>query len=219
MYSVFPVYVNYFSDYILHVVKGTDSPEPWCCPRIASPIPLRLPRNFSLEALEDPQNFAATLRNLYQTKWVVYAKPPFGSPEQVYKYLAGYTHRVAISNHRLVSLSNDQVSFRWQDRAKGNRKRLMALDAVEFIRRFLLHVLPKGFVRIRQYGFLANRARSKALAHCRELIMVECTAEPDCVVVTITPFDNRITCPECKTGHLVCGAELSWIAIQILDSS
>ncbi len=180
-----------------------------------------------LSALEDPNNFAAALRILYQTEWVVYAKPPFGSPKQVYKYLAGYTHRVAISNHRLVSLSNGQVRFRWQDRAKGNRKRIMALGAVEFTRRFLLHVLPKGFVRIRQYGLLANRTRGKALPHCRELIDVAHTVESDCAV-TITPFDNRIACPSCKTGHLVCVAEVSWLAIRfsqparhvkILDSS
>jgi hypothetical protein len=101
---------------------------------------------------------------------VVYAKPPFGGPTQVLKYLARYTHRVAISNRRLVSLENGKVTFRWKNYAQGNRSRTMTLDAAEFIRRFLLHSLPKGFQRIRQYGFLANRVREQKLSLCRELL-------------------------------------------------
>src|ERR1035441_5481149 len=89
-------------------------------------------------------------------KWVVHAKPPFGGPEQVLKYLARYTHRVAISNRRLLSMEDGRVTFEWKDYAGGNKARIMTLDAVEFIRRFLLHILPGGFVRIRQFGFLAN---------------------------------------------------------------
>ena len=120
----------------------------------------------SLAKLEDADAFAAHLKKSYVNNWVVYAKRPFGGPAQVLKYLARYTHRVAISNHRLVSLRNDQVQFRWKNYARGNRQRVMTLDAVEFIRRFLLHVLPNGFVRIRQYGLLANRCRTENLARC-----------------------------------------------------
>ena len=100
---------------------------------------------------------------------MVYAKPPFGGPDQVLKYLARYTHRVAISNRRLLSMEDGRVSFEWKDYADGNKTKIMTLDAVEFIRRFLLHILPAGFVRIRQFGFLANRARRKKLALCRYL--------------------------------------------------
>ena len=102
-----------------------------------------------------------------KTEWVVYAKPPFGGPEDVLKYLARYTHRVAISSSRLLSLDNGRVTFRWRDSRHGNQIKSMTLDAVEFIRRFLLHILPSGFVKIRHFGFLANRNRSSALALCR----------------------------------------------------
>jgi hypothetical protein len=93
-------------------------------------------------------------------EWVVHAKPPFGSPEQVLKYLAGYTHRVAISDRRILAIHDDAVTFRYRDRTDGNRQRIMTLDGVEFLRRFLLHVLPTGFVRVRYFGFLANRGRA-----------------------------------------------------------
>jgi hypothetical protein len=109
-----------------------------------------------LACLEDPDAFASRLKATYATDWVVYAKPPFGGPTQVLRYLARYTHRVAISNRRLVSLQNGRVKFRWKDYAHGNRCRTMTLEATEFIRRFLLHVLPKGFMRIRSSGLLAN---------------------------------------------------------------
>jgi hypothetical protein len=120
--------------------------------------------------LADPRRFAGWMDELRQTDWVVYAKPPFGGPEQVLKYLARYTHRVAISNHRLVSLDDRSVSFRWKDYADGNAPRTMTLDGVEFVRRFLQHVLPAGFVRIRHFGFLANRCRDDKLARCRALL-------------------------------------------------
>ena len=112
------------------------------------------------------------LSTCYGTKWVVYAKPPFGGPEQVLKYLARYTHRVAISNQRLISLENGLVTFLWKNDAAGNQQQTMTLTAVEFLRRFLLHLLPSHFVRIRHYGFLANRHRAQKLARCRELLGV-----------------------------------------------
>src|SRR5215469_5674650 len=122
-----------------------------------------------LTALADPTRFEAWLRQLPK-KWVVYAKPPFGGPEQVLKYLARYTHRVAISNGRLVSLTEDRVSFRWRDSKDGKRPKVMTLEAVEFIRRFLLHILPSGFMKVRHYGLLASRERRKKLASCRVLL-------------------------------------------------
>jgi hypothetical protein len=101
---------------------------------------------------------------------VVYCKPPFGGPEQVLRYLGAYTHRVAISNHRLVSSVDDQVTFRWRDSAHHNKKRLLTLTADEFLRRFLLHVLPRGFVRIRHFGFLASRRRGALMPLCKNLL-------------------------------------------------
>jgi hypothetical protein len=104
---------------------------------------------------------------LRRKEWVIYSKPPFGGPEHVLKYLARYTHRVAISNGRLLSLEHGQVRFRWRDSRHNNRSSVMRLGAAEFIRRFLLHVLPGGFVKIRHFGLLANRNRRQALALCR----------------------------------------------------
>jgi hypothetical protein len=107
---------------------------------------------------------------LFRQDWVVYSKPPFGGPEHVLRYLGAYTHRVAISNRRLIALGDGNVSFRWRDSAHGNRKRIMTLVVDEFLRRFLLHLLPPGFVRIRHFGFLANRQRSELLPLCFHLL-------------------------------------------------
>ena len=123
-----------------------------------------------LRFLSEPRAFAAFLRTLFHSKWVVYLKPPFGGPGQALRYLGRYTHRVAISNHRLVSFAEGQVTFRWRDSAHGNHKKLMTLSLHEFLRRFLLHLLPPGFVRIRYYGFLANRRRALLLPLCRRLL-------------------------------------------------
>ena len=120
--------------------------------------------------LADEKNFAVFLRTLFQQDWIVYAKPPFGGPQHVLHYLARYTHRVAISNHRLLSLSESQVTFRWKDYAHGNKPRTMTLSPQEFLRRFLQHVLPRGFPRIRYFGWLANRARGDLLPLCRLLL-------------------------------------------------
>lgn len=121
-----------------------------------SPIPLHSPR----------------LNQLRRTNWVVYAKPPFGGPEQVLAYLGRYTHRVAIANSRLISLADGKVSFSWKDYRQNRKAKVMTLDADEFIRRFLLHTLPDGFHRIRHYGFLANGGRNDKIALCRQLLAV-----------------------------------------------
>jgi hypothetical protein len=124
----------------------------------------------SLEPLKPDAAFRAFLRSLYRQTWVVYAKPPFGSAAHVLHYLARYTHRVAISNHRLVDVTDDTVSFRWKDYRHGSQVRTLTLDVNEFLRRFLLHVLPTRFVRIRYFGFLASRCRTRALPQCRQAI-------------------------------------------------
>jgi hypothetical protein len=124
----------------------------------------------NLQQLADPKQFQRLLDRLSRKKWVVYAKPPFGGPEHVLHYLARYTHRVAISNHRLARFDGNQVTFRWKDYAHGNKKRKMTISADEFLRRFLLHVLPGGFVRIRYFEFLANRCRAASIELCRNLI-------------------------------------------------
>jgi hypothetical protein len=124
----------------------------------------------NLGPLAEPPTFACWLRALFRHDWVVYSKPPFGGPEHALRYLGAYTHRVAISNSRLVTLSENKVTFRWRDSAHGNKKRLMTLPVEEFLRRFLLHLLPRGFVRIRNFGFLANRQRARLLPICFRLL-------------------------------------------------
>ena len=126
----------------------------------------------ALQTLAPERAFRAWLRSLYRQPWVVYAKPPFGSPAHVLHYLARYTHRVAISNHRLVAVTDDTVSFRWKDYRHGSQIRTLTLDVDEFLRRFLLHVLPKRFVRIRYFGFLASRCRTASWRTCRQALAV-----------------------------------------------
>jgi hypothetical protein len=121
-------------------------------------------------ALADEKPFRQLLRRLHRHDWVVYAKPAFGGPRQVLRYLGRYTHRVAISNHRLVSFDGERVSFRWKDYTHGSKIRQMTLPATEFLRRFFLHVLPKGFVRIRHFGFLSNRFRATSVQLGRQLL-------------------------------------------------
>jgi hypothetical protein len=121
--------------------------------------------------LNDPKRFRSFLRPLFRKHWIVYCKPPFGGPQYVLQYLARYTHRVAISNHRLVRLADGQVTFRWKDYAHGNEQKLLTLDVDEFLRRFLLHTLPRRFVRIRFFGFLARRKRGRLLPLCRSLLL------------------------------------------------
>jgi hypothetical protein len=166
------------------------------------------------------------VRTLFRQQWVVYAKPPFGGPSHVLHYLARYTHRVAISNHRLVGLIDDQVTFRWKDYRHGSQVRLMTLSAEEFLRRFCLHVLPKGFVRIRFYGFLAPRCRTEALPRCRQALgtnplpATAASADDSSTHICLPP------CPACG-GVMVAVERLSarHIAMQffveglVLDSS
>ncbi len=149
----------------------------------------------SLKALESEEPFGAFLRKLFRQDWVVYAKPPFGGPEHVLHYLARYTHRVAISNHRLIQLANGQVTFRWKDYAHGNQKRKMTVSANEFLRRFLSHVLPKGFVRIRFFGFLAHRRRT-LLPYCQQLLTTQPRPNSH-VSATPTPVASTWNCPLC----------------------
>jgi len=161
----------------------------------------------SVAPLQDPRQFRRLLGTLYRQRWVVYAKPPFGGARQVYRYLGRYTHRVAISNRRLLALDEGRVTFRCKDYADGGRDKQMTLDAEEFIRRFLLHVLPKGFVRIRHYGLLAGRNVDTKLADCRRLLGAG--AEPAAVEAVETATE-RVTadgeaadgaslhCPHCR---------------------
>jgi len=130
-----------------------------------------------LQSLADKKSFHSFLRTLHQHQWVVYAKQPFGGPNHVLNYLARYTHRVAISNHRLVALSDGKVTFRWKDYAHGSQQKLMTLSVEEFLRRFLLHTLPRGFVRIRFFGYMTHRRRAALLPVCRQVIGAN--SEPD----------------------------------------
>jgi rubredoxin len=148
-----------------------------------------------LALLAQPKFFAAWLRPLFRKNWVVYSKPPFGGPEYVLQYLGRYTHRVAISNHRLVSFANGQVTFRWRDSAHNNEQKLMTLALDEFLRRFLLHLLPKGFVRIRHFGILANRRRATLLPLCfAALGTVPMQIEPE---TSTQESDPLWRCPKC----------------------
>jgi hypothetical protein len=133
----------------------------------------------SLAPVAQERAFRSFLRPLFRQDWVVYAKPPFGGPQHVLHYLARYTHRVAISNHRLVAFADGQVTFRWKDYAHGRKQKLMTVTAEEFLRRFLLHVLPHGFVRIRFFGFLANRRRKSLLPLCQQLLRMAQPHSPD----------------------------------------
>ena len=153
-----------------------------------------------IAGLARPAAFEALCQQARCIPWVVFVKPPFGGPDQVLKYLARYTHRVAISNRRLLSMEDGRVSFEYKDYADRNQTKSMTLAATEFIRRFLLHILPSGFVRIRQFGFLANRARGKKLALCRMLLDAPAPEK-----VTGERFEEyeRKRCPECKIGQLV----------------
>jgi len=161
--------------------------------------------NFSnnLSLLAEPKIFAAWLRPLFRKDWVVYCKPPFGGPEHVLQYLGRYTHRVAISNHRLISLSEGQVTFRWRDSAHNNKRKRMNLSHEEFLRRFLLHLLPKGFVRIRNFGYLASRRRSTLLPLCFKVLGTH--QQSEAMSPKSTPKEPRPlwSCPKCDSPMVV----------------
>jgi hypothetical protein len=165
----------------------------------------------SLQPLADRATFERLLDQAVRHDWVVYAKPPFGGPQQVLKYLARYTHRVAISNARLAAFDGERVSFRWKDYADGNRPKIMTLAAEEFVRRFLMHVLPKGFSRIRYYGFLANRHRKQKLTAIRALLTTACSSAPaDPVPQAAVAGESgpAESCPVCRAGRIRKVADL-----------
>ncbi len=163
----------------------------------------------ALEPLRDAPAFAQYLAPTRHTEWAVYAKPPFGGPAHVLRYLARYTHRVAISNNRLLSSNGDQVAFTWKDYKHAAVRRTMTLEAQEFIRRFLLHVLPEGFQHIRSYGFLGNRYRETKLALARQLLNAPqppaLNPNPDyrSLYEKLTG-KSLFICPACGHGHMVC---------------
>lgn len=154
--------------------------------------------------LADARRFRAFLRKLYGLDWVVYAKPAFGGPDAVLRYLGRYTHRVAISNHRLVAFDGERVTFRWKDYAHGNKKRLMTLTATEFLRRYVQHVLPRGFVRIRHYGFLSSQSRAASLTLGRKLLSFSLRPRDASAAATA---EAPWTCPRCG-GAMQLGPNL-----------
>jgi hypothetical protein len=165
----------------------------------------------SLEALRDPPVFRRHLDQVRKVKWVVYAKAPFAGPQQVMDYVGRYTHRVAISNHRIVDIENGQVKFNWRD-YRDNQQKIMTLSAQEFIRRFLLHVLPSGFHRIRYYGFLGNRYRKQKLEHCRQLLGMTPPNESSSQPQPCEDYRDRYEkltghslreCPVCHRGRMI----------------
>src|SRR6202049_93442 len=164
-----------------------------------------------LTLLTQPKTFAAWLRPLFRKDWVVYAKPPFGGPEYVLQYLGRYTHRVAISNHRLVSFAEEKVTFRWRDSAHNNEQKLLTVSLDEFLRRFLLHLLPKGFVRIRNFGFLANRRRVAFLPLCFPLL--DAAQEPQ-VDQNAADSNGLWRCPKCG-GPMVVVERFTAAQIQL----
>lgn len=155
----------------------------------------------NLAMLVQPKIFAAWLRPLFRKDWVVYSKPPFGGPEYVLQYLGRYTHRVAISNHRLISLADGKVTFRWRDSAHHNAQKPMTLALDEFLRRFLLHLLPQGFMRIRNFGFLANRNRATTLPLCFQLL--NSTQPGESQRPTTSDTNNLRLCPNCGAPMVV----------------
>src|SRR6202521_5324375 len=154
----------------------------------------QLQMHADLTPLAQPKTFSSWLRPLFRKDWVVYSKRPFGGPEHVLPYLGRYTHRVAISNHRLVSFADGKVSFRWRDSAHYNEQKLLTLALDEFLRRFLLHVLPKGFVRIRHFGFLASRRRAATLPLCFPSLHAAPAVQPE--ISAPGPCDLWL-CPQC----------------------
>jgi len=149
-------------------------------------------------ALSAPKQFHRLLRMLHRQDWVVYAKPAFGGPLKVLRYLGRYTHRIAISNHRLLAFDGERVTFRWKDYAHGGKQREMTLLGTEFLRRFFLHVLPKGFVRIRYFGFLANRFRAHRLPLCQQLLASD-RPQPS----TSSDVTSNWHCPHCGSAMVV----------------
>lgn len=159
----------------------------------------------AISDLSNPQLFATLVESLRSKEWVVYSKAPFGGPERVLEYLGRYTHRVAIANHRLVDVADEGVRFSYRDRADDNKTKVAAVSGHEFIRRFLLHALPRGFVRIRHYGFLASRNKQDMLMHCRQALAVrtlEITPRKSAEEMLLQRGIDLRCCPRCITGRM-----------------
>ena len=173
----------------------------------------------ALRALGERRAFTNCLDRAMQQQWVVYSKPPFGGPLHVLKYLARYTHRVAIGNRRILAIDDDGVTFRWRDRAQGNRPRTMRLRGVEFLRRFLLHVLPRGFQRIRHYGLLGNRKRAVKLAASRLALGSIMPEQPAALTAPSPTRASSDLCPVCKSGSLLHRTLAPVRQVELCDSS
>jgi len=167
-----------------------------------------------LKPFAHPKVFSAWIRTLFRNDWHVYSKRPFGGAEHALRYLGHYTHRVAISNHRLVSLTDNQVTFRWRDSTHHNEHKLMILSLDEFLRRFLLHTLPRGFVRIRHFGFLANRRRTALLPLCYRLLDAEQPSQPEPEAWPAKPPNPLWRCPKCG-GPMVVIERLTAAQLQL----
>jgi hypothetical protein len=166
----------------------------------------RLQASASVAELSNKRRFLSFVNSLARQRWVVYAKPAFGGPTQVIRYLGRYTHRVAVSNHRLLAFDGENVTFRWKDYAHGNKQRKMTVSAHEFLRRFTQHILPRGFVRIRQFGYLRNTRRATSLALARELL--NANPEPDRHCTSQNDASAVWRCPRCN-GEMRIGRNLS----------
>jgi hypothetical protein len=177
-----------------------------------------------IEGLKEASAFTRFLTNLYHQPWVVYCKPPLKRPEKVVDYLGRYTHRVALSNDRLIKMEDNRVTFRWRDSADNNKIKLLTLEAFEFIRRFLLHVLPEQFVKIRYYGILSHRSRKGKLLRCKKLLGVLIPEESKEVLketwqdllTRITGVDPRV-CPYCGKGKMIQRETLPPCSIGLAD--
>jgi hypothetical protein len=167
----------------------------------------------TLQPIGRPRVFNELLRQLFRNDWVVYSKKPFGGAEHALKYLSSYTHRVAISNHRLISFDIDRVSFRWRDSAHKNKQRLMTLGAGEFLRRFLLHVLPRRFVRLRHFGFLAHRRKHRLLPICFRLLSAKPGIENANTMPAVTALASH-ACP-CCGGPMVVIERLTSLQLRL----
>lgn len=168
--------------------------------------------------------FSGLTAQLRQKRWVVYAKPPFGGPDKVLDYLGRYTHRIAISNNRIINVENGDVTFAFRDRAAGDKRDIMTLPIEEFIRRFLLHALPSGFVRMRHFGFLANRAKKHDLPLCRQLLGVSPQSpaperKSDDELLHELTGEYFFRSPRCKQGSMHIAAELPKLNFSPFDSS
>jgi Putative transposase/Transposase zinc-binding domain len=178
-----------------------------------------------IEELKEASAFKRFLTNLYHQAWVVYCKPPLKHSEKVVDYLGRYTHRVALSNDRLVKLEGNEVTFRWRDSADSNKIKLLTLEALEFIRRFLLHVLPSQFVKIRYYGILSHRSRKGKLLRCKMLLGISTSEEPkegpkeswQDLLTRITGIDLRV-CPCCGKGKMIQRETLPPCSIGLADN-